>query len=189
MTAQIKDLESKPAFPNDNSAEKENCEKKYPHYHDVFQKPLDLIDQATAANIQCVAAANLELNNKYHERILKQAQQSFYCAIISAFVGFGLFSVAVIFFMQQTANFALIGTVGTAITAVVSGTSFYLYRHTLGYFKGIHECLARTELLLLGNSLCLQIRDEEKQTAAYLDLIRNVSELTVIVSKGEHKQN
>lgn len=91
--------------------------------------------------------------------------------------------------MQNFTQLAVIGTVGTAITVVVSGTSFYLYRYTLGYFEDIHQCLARTELLLLGNSLCMQICDKEKKTDAYMELIKNVTQLTIQISKSEHKQN
>jgi len=71
---------------------------------------------------------------------------------------------------------------------VIKNTTFYMYRHTLSYFKDIHQCLARTELLLLGNSLCMQIDDKEKQTAAYMHLIRNVTQLTVLISENEHKR-
>lgn len=157
--------------------------------HNQLKEPIDHIDQANPVKIQCVAAANLELNEKYHNSMLQQAKQSFYCAIISASLGFLLFSGAVVFFMQHLTQLALIGTVGAAITAIVSGTTFYLYRYTLRYFDEIHKCLARTELILLGNSLCVQIHDEEKRTAAYIDLVRNVTQLTLLITGSEHKQN
>ena len=91
--------------------------------------------------------------------------------------------------MQHLTQFALIATVGSALTAVISGTTFYLYRRTLTSFEDIHKCLARTELLLLGNSLCRQIHDKEKQIDAYMELIKNVTQLTVLISEGEHERN
>ncbi len=141
-------------------AEQEDNNKNNPHNHNAFDKPLHHIDLATARNIQCVAAANLELNNEYHQRALDQANKSFKYAWITACFAFLLFAVVVVFFMLNFTSLALIGTIGSAITAITSGTSFYLYRKTLSYYDDFHKCLARTELLLLGNSLCLQIHDK-----------------------------
>ncbi len=156
--------------------------------HNELKDPLAHIDRADPTKIQCVAAANLEMNDKYHNIILQQANMSFRFAMVIAFLGFFLFSGTVIFFMLHQTGLALISTTGSAITAILSGTAFYLYCHTLSYFKDIHQCLARTELLLLGNSLCMQICDKEKQTAAYMDLIRNVTQLTVLISEDEHRR-
>ncbi|HEV2582689.1 MAG TPA: hypothetical protein VGT44_17660, partial [Ktedonobacteraceae bacterium] len=71
----------------------------------------------------------------------------------------------------------------------LSGTSFYLYRNTLRYFDDIHRCLARTELILLGNSLCMQIHNLEKRNEAYMELIKNVTQLTILIGEGEQKLN
>jgi Cyanobacterial TRADD-N associated 2-Transmembrane domain len=157
--------------------------------HNKMKTPLDHIDHADVTKIQCVAAASLELNEKYHKRILRQASLSFGFAAFTAFSGFMLFFFAVIYLMQHLTQFVLITALGGAITTVLSGTSFYLYRHTLKYFNDIHQCLARTELILLGNSLCMQIHDLDKRNEAYMELIKNVTQLTILIGEGEQKQN
>ena len=166
-----------------------SSDKTLEDIHRAVRDSFAHIDKADPTKIQCVASANLELNDEYHKIILQQANMSFYGAIITAGLGFLLFSGAVLFSMQQRTDFALISIVGSAITAVISSTTFYLYRHTLSYFEEIHKCLARTELLLLGNSLCMQIHDKEKRVEAYKDLIKNITNLTVLVSEEKYKQN
>ena len=128
------------------------------------------------------------LNAFYHERILAQANKSFYCALISAVIGFALFAFTAFYLMNDPVKLALIGGVSTAITGVVSGTSFYLYRCTLRQFETFHTCLARTELLLLGNSFCKQITDEQEQNTAYMNIIRNIADLTKLISSCEQKE-
>jgi hypothetical protein len=108
---------------------------------------INRIHDAESDNLQCVTSANFVLNAFYHERILAQANKSFYCALISAVIGFALFAFTAFYLMNDPVKLALIGGVSTAITGVVSGTSFYLYRCTLRQFETFHTCLARTELL------------------------------------------
>lgn len=177
---------------SDNSQEHNGQESDDEIRADIHRKltsPFNHIDKADPTKIQCVAAASLELNEKYHDSILQQNRQSFCIAIVTACLGFLLFTLSVVFFAQHLTNFALITTTGSAIAAILLGTTFYLYRHTLSSFEVIHQCLARTELLLIGNSLCTQIKDQEKRTAAYMELIRNVTQLTVLISKDEHKRD
>ena len=136
-------------------------------------------------NMQKVGAANLNLNNLYCESIIKQANRSFWSALVAAVVGLIFFLGAAAFLLlskQDSGQVAVIGSLGTAITACVSGTSFYLYRYTMGHFEAFHLCLARTEIVLLENSVCKQIEDVSKRDAAYASVVGNIEKLTLLLT-------
>lgn len=138
-------------------------------------------------NIQKVGAANLNLNNLYCESIIRQADRSFWSALVSAAGGLIFFLGAAAFLVlnkQDSVQVAVIGSLGTAITACVSGTSFYLYRYTMGHFEAFHLCLARTEIVLLENSVCKQIEDVTQRDAAYASVVENIEKLTLLISKN-----
>lgn len=136
-------------------------------------------------NMQKVGAANLNLNNLYCESIIKQANRSFCSALVAAVVGLIFFLGAAAFLLlskQDSGQVAVLGSLGTAITACVSGTSFYLYRYTMGHFEAFHLCLARTEIVLLENSMCKQIEDVSKRDAAYASVVGNIEKLTLLLT-------
>jgi hypothetical protein len=136
-------------------------------------------------NMQKVGAANLNLNNLYCESIIKQANRSFWSALVAAVVGLIFFLGAAAFLLlskQDSGQVAVLGSLGTAITACVSGTSFYLYRYTMGHFEAFHLCLARTEIVLLENSVCKQIEDVSKRDAAYASVVENIEKLTLLLT-------
>ena len=136
-------------------------------------------------NMQKVGAANLNLNNLYCESIIKQANRSFWSALVAAVVGLIFFLGAAAFLLlskQDSGQVAVIGSLGTAITACVSGTSFYLDRYTMGHFEAFHLCLARTEIVLLENSVCKQIEDVSKRDAAYASVVGNIEKLTLLLT-------
>lgn len=136
-------------------------------------------------NMQKVGAANLNLNNLYCESIIKQANRSFWSALVAAVVGLIFFLGAAAFLLlskQDSGQVAVLGSLGTAITACVSGTSFYLYRYTMGHFEAFHLCLARTEIVLLENSMCKQIEDVSKRDAAYASVVGNIEKLTLLLT-------
>ena len=139
-------------------------------------------------NMQKVGAANLNLNNLYCESIIKQANRSFWSALVAAVVGLIFFLGAAAFLLlskQDTGQVAVICSLGTAITACVSGTSFYLYRYTMGHFEAFHLCLARTEIVLLENSMCKQIEDVTQRDTAYASIVENIEKLTLLISTNQ----
>jgi hypothetical protein len=141
-----------------------------------------------ASDIQKVGAANLNLNDLYCESIINQANRSFWSALIAAMVGLLFFLGAVAFIVlshQNAEQLSLVTGLGTAITACVSGTSFYLYRSTMKHFEAFHLCLARTEIVLLENSVCKQIEDVNKRDAAYADVVENIEHLAVLLTTGQ----
>jgi hypothetical protein len=158
----------------------------------IAKKEIEAIRNAPADNIQQVGAYNLNLNDMYCESIIKQANRSFWSALISASVGlvFFLSGAALLLFNKQDAGqLSLVTSLGAAVTAFVSGTSFYLYTQAMRHFEAFHLCLARTEIVLLENSICKQIEDPTKRDAAYASIVENIENLAVLItSYGQKSQ-
>jgi hypothetical protein len=156
----------------------------------IAKKEIEAIRSAAADNIQQVGAYNLNLNDMYYESIIKQAKRSFWSALISASVGlvFFLISAAFLLFNKQDAGqLSLITSLGAALTAFVSGTSFYLYTQAMRHCEAFHLCLARTEIVLLENSICKQIKEPTKRDAAYASIVENIENLAVLITSYEQK--
>lgn len=144
-----------------------------------------------ASDIQKVGAANLNLNDLYCESIIKQANRSFWSALIAAATGLVFFlgtAAFVVLGKQSAEQLPLVSSLGTAITACISGTSFYLYRSTMRHFEAFHLCLARIEIVLLENSVCKQIEDVAKRDAAYAKVVGNIEQLAILITTGQSTQ-
>ncbi len=133
------------------------------------------VAQADPSNIQQVAASQLELINNYYSTILNQAVQSFRWAIIAAGVGLAFFVAAVTFLLttQQT-NLSAVSIISGALVEVISGVNFYLYRQALAQLELFHVRLERTQLFLLANSVCENLKGDNQQTAR-AELIRIIA--------------
>src|SRR5260370_27689986 len=106
--------------------------------------------------------------------MIKQAKRSFWSALISASVGlvFFLISAAFLLFNKQDAGqLSLITSLGAALTAFVSGTSFYLYTQAMRHCEAFHLCLSITEIILLENSIFKQIKDQTNPNTTYPNII------------------
>ena len=155
-------------------------------------KQIEDIRNARSDDIQQVGASNLNLNDMYCTSIIKQANRSFRSALVSASVGLVFFLLCagfLIFDKQDAVQLSFITGLGAAVTAIVSGTSFYLYTQAMRHFEAFHLCLARTEIVLLENSICKQIEDPAKRDAAYASIVENIENLAVLItSYGQKSQ-
>ena len=181
--------------PNDNvdhQGQRANGSTSQEAQGGIAKKEIEAIRSAHADDIQQVGAYNLNLNDMYCESIIKQANRSFWSALISASVGlvFFLLGAAFLLFNKQDAGqLSLITSLGAAVTAFVSGTSFYLYTRAMRHCEAFHLCLARTEIVLLENSICKQIEDPTKRDAAYASIVENIENLAVLItSYGQKSQ-
>ena len=152
---------------------------------------VDAIRNADASDTQQVAAFNLALNNEYCEAVIKHANRSFWSAIIAASVGLVFFVMAsalLMLYKQDATQLSLITSLGAAITAFVSGTSFYLYTHAMRHFEAFHMCLARTEIVLLENSICCKIHDPAQRDAAFAGVVGNIEKLAIRMTSYEPRR-
>ncbi len=133
------------------------------------------VAQADPSNIQEVAASQLELINNYYSTILNQAVQSFRWAIITAGAGFAFFVAAITFLLlSQPTNLSVVSIISGALVEVISGINFYLYRQALGQLELFHVRLERTQLFLLANSVCENLKGDFQQNAR-TELIRTIA--------------
>lgn len=139
------------------------------------------VSEASADNLQAVAASNLELGSCYYDSALQQANKSFISALIAAAIGLILFVLSVLFLMLHGEG-SQIAAIGGALIEVISGINFYLYIRASKQLESFHICLARTELLLLANSVCKQMHNRDKQDEVYTNIIQNIGNLAIIIT-------
>lgn len=123
------------------------------------------VAQADPANIQEVAASQLQIINNYYQSVLYQAQRSFTWALIAAGVGLAFFLAAIAFLIfQQPANISQVSLISGALIEVISAINFYLYGRASNQLAFFHNRLDRTQRYLLANSVCENLEGEIKQT-------------------------
>jgi len=164
----------------------------YPHtaditsgYPNVVWGSLDRLSKADRADVQEIAASQIQLLTAYHTLVLDQARRSFRWALIAAGVGLGFFLAAVGFLVyQQLANVAVVSLVSGALVEVISGINFYLYGKTSAQLAEFQNRLDATQRFLLANSICESLQGETKQQARW-ELIRAIAR----VNTEAHRTN
>lgn len=135
------------------------------------------LSQAQPADIQTIAASQINLLTGHYEMALKQAQKTFKAAKFALIVGALLFTLAAVFVMAGK-NQAIIAVsfVGAALVALISGVNFYFYWKTVSQLKGFHFRFDRIQSYLLANSVCERL-DGEAKTASRQELIRKIASI------------
>jgi hypothetical protein len=130
-------------------------------------------------NIRTTAIAQIDLLTKYYNRVLKQANDSFWWAEATAVAGFLLFGVAVACVVWGEANQALNGAaiagLGGAVVQVISGLQFWLYGKATDQLAAFHQSLDQTQRFLMASSLCDSLDDKAAQLNALSSLIATIS--------------
>ena len=128
----------------------------------------------------------------YYADVRKQAQQSFYAALIIAFVGTGFFMYAVKLSMDGNKN-ANISLIAGCVIQVISALNFFLYSKTSRQFSSFHICLERTNRFLLANTLCDNLSCQIKKDNTRIELIQTMMDapmLTMdIINEGQAKES
>src|SRR6266516_35906 len=143
------------------------------------------IAKADPANIQEVAASQIEINNRYYENALQQSQRSFRPALILSIVGTCFIGLAVglvvtsvvLFAFKQPTNISyssLLGgfasLIGGVVINAVASLNFSLYGRTLNQLTTFQAPLAfqapldRISRFLIANSMCENINDDLKNS-------------------------
>ncbi len=150
------------------------------------------IAKADPANIQEVAASQIEINNRYYENALQQSQRSFRPALILSIVGtcfiglaVGLVVISVVLFaFKQPANISyssllggFVSLIGGVVTNAVASLNFSLYGRTLNQLTTFQAPLDRISRFLIANSMCENINDDLKNStrAKLVEIIANTS--------------
>jgi hypothetical protein len=146
----------------------------------IIRDSIQRIGTADPANVQLIAASQMELLAGYHQIALAQSRRIFFWALVGSGVGLIFFFVAVAFALATgMALAALILFLSGATVEIVAGIVFVLYGKTTAQLSSFHSRLEVLQGYLLANSLCeaLDGNDRNKARAA---LIQEISRPQVV---------
>jgi hypothetical protein len=136
---------------------------------------INRIAKADPANVQQIAASQLELLAGYHQIALAQSRRSFFWALVGSGLGLSFFiAAAALAFTLGNAMTAVIPLLSGAIVEVVAGIVFVLYGKTTSQLSSFHSRLEILQRYLLANSLCESL-DGEERNKARAALIQEIS--------------
>jgi hypothetical protein len=141
----------------------------------VISDSIFQIGRADPANVQQIAASQLQMSVAYYQIALDQSRLSFFWALVGSGPGLSLFIVAVAFALTTgVALAAVIPLLSGAIVEIVAGIVFYLYGKTTSQLSSLHSRLDVLQRYVLANSLCESL-DGEERNKARTALIQEIS--------------
>lgn len=141
----------------------------------VISESLDRLSKADRADVQEIAASQIELLSAYYNLVLEQARRSFKWALVAAGVGLGFFLGSVVFLLlRQFHNVAVVSLISGSLVEAIAGINFYLYGRTSDQLADFHARLDATQRFLLANSICESLEGEFKERARS-DLVRTIA--------------
>jgi hypothetical protein len=134
------------------------------------------IEDADPANVQQIAASQLELLTHFYHLVLAQSRRSFWWAIVGSGIGLVFFIAAVGFALTTgvALSAAVISGLAGAIVEGVAGIVFWLYGRTTTQLSSFHSRLDVLQRYLLANSICERLDGEDKNKAR-AELVREIS--------------
>ena len=151
----------------------------------LIRGSIQRIGTVDPANVQQIAASQLELLAGYHQIALAQSRRSFFWALVGSGVGLIFFVAAVAFALATgIALAAVIPLLSGAIVEVVAGIVFILYGKTTAQLSNFHSRLEVLQRYLLANSLC-EALDGDERNKARAALIQEISRSQVVPPQRE----
>jgi hypothetical protein len=126
----------------------------------IVRDSIQRIGAADPANVQLIAALQLELLAGYHQIALAQSRRIFFWALVGSGVGL-IFFVAALAHALPTEIAFLSG----AIVEIIAGIVFVLYGKTTAQLSSFHRRLEDLQRYLLANSLCEALDGDERNKA------------------------
>src|SRR5262249_5101711 len=115
---------------------------------------------ADPANVQLIAALQIELLTEYHQVALAQSHRLFFWALVGSGIGL-IFFVAALVHALPTETAFLSG----AVIEIVAGIIFVLYGKTTAQLSSFPGRLEELHRYLLANSLCEGLDGDERNKA------------------------
>jgi hypothetical protein len=140
----------------------------------IIRDSIQRIGAADPANVQLIAASQLELLAGYHEIALAQSRRIFFWALVGSGVGLIFFFAAVAFALATgSAVAALISLLSGATVEIVAGIVFGLCGKIAVQLSSFHSRLEVLQRYILANSVCeaLDGDDRNKSRAALIQAI------------------
>lgn len=143
----------------------------------VIRDSIDRLGKADPANVQQIAALQLEMLTEYHQIALTQSRRSFFWALVGSGIGLFFFVAAVGFALATGIATALVPLISGAVVEVVAGIVFVLYGKTTSQLSSFHSRLEVLQRYLLANSICESLEGAERNKARAA-LIQEISRPT-----------
>jgi hypothetical protein len=146
-----------------------------------FKQHCEDLSKIDLKETQKVAAHLLKMSVDYYGDVRKQANRSFFSAIVAAAVGILFFVYVCQQVMTGNAHGVTIGAIAGGLIQVISGINFYLYSKTTRQFGGFHICLERTNRYLLAYSYCenLSVSAQDACRQKLIEIMANAPMLTL----------
>jgi hypothetical protein len=145
------------------------------HIGSLVIDSINRIGRADPANVQQIAASQLELLAGYHQIALAQSRRSFFWALVGSGLGLLFFIAAVAFALGTGIALAsIVPLLSGAVVEVIAGVVFYLYGKTTSQLSSFHSRLEVLQRYLLANSICESL-DGEERNRARAALIQEIS--------------
>ncbi|XIA66807.1 hypothetical protein ACFIOY_13430 [Bradyrhizobium sp. TZ2] len=143
----------------------------------IIRDSIQRIGAADPANVQLIAASQLELLAGYHQIALAQSRRIFFWALVGSGVGLIFFVAAAL-----SALPAGIAFFSGATVEIVAGIVFVLYGKATAQLSSFHSRLEVLQRYLLANSICeaLDGDDRNKARAALIQEISRPQEISRI---------
>jgi hypothetical protein len=135
----------------------------------IVRDPIQRIGAADPANVQLIAALQLELLAGYHQIALTQSRRIFFWALVGSGVGLIFFFAALAHALPTEIAF-----LSGAIIEIVAAIVFVLYGRTISQLRSFHSRLEDLQRYLLANSLC-EALDGDERTKARVALIQEIT--------------
>jgi hypothetical protein len=135
----------------------------------IIRDCIQRIGAADPANVQLIAASQLELLAGYHQIALAQSRRIFFWALVGSGVGLIFFVAA-----ATSALPAGIAFLSGATVEIVAGIIFVLYGKATAQLSSIHSRLEVLQRYLLANSIC-EALDGNDRNEARAALIQEIS--------------
>ncbi|MGY8681208.1 hypothetical protein Q2941_25925 [Bradyrhizobium sp. UFLA05-153] len=128
--------------------------------NNIVRETIQRIATADPANVQLIAALQMELLAEYHQIALAQSRRMFFWALVGSGVGLIFFVAAFVHaFPSEIAFFS------GAIVEILAGIVFVLYGKATAQLSSFHSRLEDLDRYLLANSLCEALDGDERNKA------------------------
>jgi hypothetical protein len=143
------------------------------------------VESADPANVQQMAASQLEILTAYYQVALAQSRRSFWWALGISGLGSLFFFAAVAYSLKTEVTLsAVVPLLAGAIVQVVAGIVFWLYGKTTSQLSDFSKSLEMLQRYVLANSICEHIGDKGEQDKARAALVQEISRPQTIAEKS-----
>lgn len=135
-------------------------------------------------DINELSALHLQLVKDYYGDVLRQANASFWCAVVFAGLGFCVLAYSIWVTMYTSIGLGLIGVVSGGLVEFISAIVFFVYKRATEQFNTFHVCLERVHRYLIAFILDGKIEDKSERDKARHDLACIIADAPMILDKN-----